>query len=1117
MKNYQEATNQLLAINAQRKSNLSEAKASEMINEAQNNTLSQASGIIASQSPEEIQSVNASLNPATQNILGQYGLGKPRIQKTNSSSQQVNKQNIVINNKNTTITNNNVQVPAGIGGPVQGRPIQFQDRSNIRLKTWLSNTFAQQNELSEKRKREYEKRDSALTRNSNKLMRKLEEAGKNISSTMNPKNMASSMGNQLKTLLYVFGFAHLAKKWPEMLDKVEDIKIKVEEFKNKVAGFFSKDGTFVEMLGGKKGETVIGALKNLFIDKDDGIIAYIKKWLGDRMQERGTAIKGINKPDTSWKKGSGVENNITRILGNVVDYLGNILGAIVDPSKVAEKTTKQAAETESKEYEENNSRELGKKESITVWDPYAKNGKGSHVGVKASRGDMAIVEGDYKGLKRGSLDKSGNLISSPAASISQAAEIERAIKTSKTTGNIKTASVATGFSRLMDVAKRDNTVALSEDFLKEHLKEEDLKELGLTKPSPYVYVVRPKTEEEMYMDLLAISKDNKNLRKNIRNGSAKVGLTLGGIPGSIAGSITGGFLGYSISEIREDFQKSGLPDTVIELRKGNNAGDAGVDESKGEHIVEDPNVKPPRIYDVTPETLQKIVDKITGTQNINVDLGDTDFVKSIENYLTKDIEVKSKDIDVDKTYAANTMIKKNKEEEAAMREISRAKRATQKTKEVGKEVVDSVSKKISSSTPTKSSSTPKSSPSSTTSTNTIKEGWGKIRINKKDGKTAHAGTGAVGKENINKEYLTDLLTREISGEFGRKEGNPNGCYINPQDGGKQAGHGNYGYGNTYNTLKEWYKGPVSFKLADGTIKKFDNLELADAWFVKYCKDNNTYGSKPANKKVVLTDETAAAINKMSIGKFVDSALKMDPEIMGAMDEQTLGGLLHINYGGNARYKKLISFYKNHKQEALDDLAANNGVHSEDFVNQIMMNTSEGASALQTDNKNGTHFDRRGYLTGYHAFGVYSAKEWSDHLAKSGASTEPEKEDLAQNNTRGTVLPEINISTDSLNSAPATFTPNNNISSNYSSIAQQENEGSSGFSEVAKSDTANYIPILNDIEQNLIIIKETLNINGKTAASTLVATGNVTEAIRNIAKSGQHIKNTAKDMTEEKYS
>ena len=376
MQGYQEATNQLLAINEQRKSNNAQAKMEETLQAAQNNTLAQASEFVATQSPQAtVQPAN--LNPATQNILGQYGLGQPKIQKTSSSSQQVTKQNITINNKNTTITNNNVSVPANSGGPIQGRPIQFQDPGQIKFKTWLSNSFAQQNEQAAKRQRDYEKRDAALVRNSNKLMKRLEETGKSIATGLNPKNMASSMGNQLKTLLMVFGFARLAKEWPNLMTWVDKISKEVSNIASDIKGFFSPDGGLAKMLGGKDGEGPLTALKNLFFDKNDGILAYIRKWLSDRMEERASAIKNIPKPEISLDiKGS---------LGNIVKYLGDILGALVNPTAVATNTVSSKATESAQEYQEDNYKALrksiGKKELI--------DGEEKSI----SSGDAALVRG----------------------------------------------------------------------------------------------------------------------------------------------------------------------------------------------------------------------------------------------------------------------------------------------------------------------------------------------------------------------------------------------------------------------------------------------------------------------------------------------------------------------------------------------------------------------------------------------------------------------------------------------------------------------------------------------------------------------------------------------------
>jgi hypothetical protein len=324
-------------------------------------------------------------------------------------------------------------------------------------------------------------------------MKKLEETGKSIATGLNPKNMASNMGSQLKTLLMVFGFARLAKEWPNLMTRVDEISKKVSEIKDNVFKFFDKNGGLSKMLGGKEGESAFTAFKNLFIDPKDGILAYIKNWLQNRFEERSAAVKNIPKPDTSWESLGGVGNNITRILGNVVQYLGNIFGAIMDPTKTAESTIKSTANTESTGYMKdklayNYNETLGKKENVLVTDPNSASGRSN---IKTAAGDLSIVRGDYKGLKPGSISKDGKLTESPISAVSQGMEIGRAIKESKETGRLQTANIATGFTRLMDFAKEHKSVPLSEDFLIEILGGKDkLKELGLTKTSFFIVLGR---------------------------------------------------------------------------------------------------------------------------------------------------------------------------------------------------------------------------------------------------------------------------------------------------------------------------------------------------------------------------------------------------------------------------------------------------------------------------------------------------------------------------------------------------------------------------------------------------------------------------------------------------
>ena len=692
LQSYQEATNQLLSINAERKGNLAEAKSAEMIEAARNNTLAQAAEFVSSSTGNVNVPVNATFNPATVNLLGQYGLGQPKIQKNSSSSQQITKQNVVINNKNTTITNNNVRVPAGIGGPVQSRPIQFQDPSQIRFKNWLSNSFAQQNELAAKRKREYEKRDSALTKNANKLMRKLEDTGKSIATSLNPKNMASSMSKQFKTLMLIMGFGYLAKKWPEVLEKITSIENKIIDFKDSVLGIFSKGGNLVQMLGGKENESVFQAFKNLFLDEKEGLFTYIKLWLGNRASERSTAIKNLTKPDLKWVTGDGIENNIVRILGNVVGYLGDILTAIIDPTQAAGITMNHTAQEASQEYQDNNSEKLYQKseKEASYWDPNANNGRGAKMGIQVSNGDTAIVEGNYQGLSRNAVDIKGNLVNTPIASISQASEVERAINESRESGNLQTATVATGFSRLMESAKKNKTIPLTEDFVKRYIGDEGIKELGL-KPVPYTYILRKKSDEELAMDVLALSKKNASLEKTLIGAGMLGGSFLGGgVPGMATPHVIGGGLtGEAIALVKNLVEKNHIPKYTYELRRGEANYNEVIKDPNNEFLLEndDPKYKAPTIYEVTPEVLQKIINKMSGT-DLDVNINNADYVRNVEKSISSKKNPNHSDINVDQLYAPNIAYNEHRQQEHEFAENLRAKRGVEYTGDVVSGVVD---------------------------------------------------------------------------------------------------------------------------------------------------------------------------------------------------------------------------------------------------------------------------------------------------------------------------------------------------------------------------------------------------------------------------------------------
>ena len=159
----QSAQNQLLQIQAAQQQNLKERKLESDYLAQQNQTLAQAAQVgMMSQGAGQMR-----VNPATQNALGRYGLSRPMTSTTTKQSQQstVSRQNITIHNNTTNITTNNTNtVPANIGGPIQGRPVQFQQPQQPaagggggmdKFKNWLNQTFAKQDETRRQREREY--------------------------------------------------------------------------------------------------------------------------------------------------------------------------------------------------------------------------------------------------------------------------------------------------------------------------------------------------------------------------------------------------------------------------------------------------------------------------------------------------------------------------------------------------------------------------------------------------------------------------------------------------------------------------------------------------------------------------------------------------------------------------------------------------------------------------------------------------------------------------------------------------------------------------------------------------------------------------------------------------
>lgn len=263
---YQEAQNQLLAIQAEQQQNLALQANDAMNVQQQNQTLAQAAEVMAMDN----------LNPATQGILAGYGLNQPRVIKQ-SNTQRQGPNNITINN--TTINNTS--------GPVQGREISIrpQEAGQSKFRAWLTNVFARQDAQWQKQNQEYARRESSLTRNSNKMMRKIEGLGKEIGNAVDPRKQAQRAQNSTMNLLKALGLVYFAKKLPDILGFFNNAEEKVRgwigEIGNKIKEGISSafsitgdEGIFSKLIHELYNEEETGILNRLFKD--------IGNWISER-------------------------------------------------------------------------------------------------------------------------------------------------------------------------------------------------------------------------------------------------------------------------------------------------------------------------------------------------------------------------------------------------------------------------------------------------------------------------------------------------------------------------------------------------------------------------------------------------------------------------------------------------------------------------------------------------------------------------------------------------------------------------------------------------------------------------------------------------------------------
>ena len=465
----EEAKVHLSQIQAERQNNLTTEKVTSNSEFNNNQTLKQAAQIVAQDETIKLKQQQAVLSSQTAATLKKYGVGGPKVTRTQSRNVTVSPQQIVINNNTQNTTTNQVSA-----GPVQGRALAFKsgggnrgsggDSTIAKFKTWIQSSFQRQNEEGIRREKAYKNKEWSLSRMGNRMMDKLSSIGQSFAKSLSPRNIAKSFTNDFSLMLKMMGLHRLAMNWTDTLRTYARIEAAVIKFvgffgisipgvkydasKAKIGGLKEAASsklsgfkrTLIEFLGGdpnrKETNTIGGALKELFIGQG-GFIDLLGEKLKIMFDERARAIKAV--PKLSFSSANG---DMGAMVGQAFTWLSNVLFAAIGgsaglkssiQSKMADKVLNKEQENHSDVY----SKKAGfiKDHIIGDTDIFADN---KNLGLQVGQ----------------SLDSTGKrLTNSTAASYKQSYIIAKEISEAGT--NKRSPMVITrGLDRLEQAAKR---------------------------------------------------------------------------------------------------------------------------------------------------------------------------------------------------------------------------------------------------------------------------------------------------------------------------------------------------------------------------------------------------------------------------------------------------------------------------------------------------------------------------------------------------------------------------------------------------------------------------------------------------------------------------------------
>ena len=467
-------------------------------------TISQAAaGMMAMEGGNQLRAQVATMNPSTQATLGKFGV-KPK--QTQNSSRNIQTQRVVsgsggvTNIRNENITNNRTDIrvtqpsiPMQQSSPVVVNGGKRED-STAKFKAWLSGMFARQQNEAEIQKKEYRKKEWALGRTTSKLMKKIGEATSNLGNKLDPKNMTSSLGGQLKWLLMIFGATMIGKVWKPAMNFLANLEGGFravfglpmnEDLRNSSSKSLSIIDQIKEAIGvdpKNENKSLIQGIGSVFMQGIDKLIDKLKFWFEDRaMAMRDVEFPSVGNVDfgpLGSVLGSAMEGVVNSLKG-VGQYLGDLMTVAFGGSKGKVKVEALKVQRQAKQVFTNTE------------------------GKQTSRGDSALLTGNGRNYMRESDyntfgDLKGNASSTQAMSQSLLSMFN------DRSGVGHSAEIATGVTQLFNVADRQGQVVIDPELLKKlGIGPQDLTSLkssGRLTQKPYrIIAVKPNEAQKAEM------------------------------------------------------------------------------------------------------------------------------------------------------------------------------------------------------------------------------------------------------------------------------------------------------------------------------------------------------------------------------------------------------------------------------------------------------------------------------------------------------------------------------------------------------------------------------------------------------------------------------------------